>query len=298
MSRRRGGADRGPGLFDLPLHTDDTAASPSPSEDSELDQALAGENLFDDPLNESEGPVSESDSAVDTQVDTEIAAEIEEAPLAEPVRHGDPAAPTALSLFPELDQELDREPEVEPAALAEPVREAMPVADSSIADDPPAPLRPQPVPDLPFDDPEPEVEGVEEAPGEPVPAALGSRLSAGLTDLAVMVAVGLVMWLGSRWMGLEPTWEQAPAPILFLLLFSALYTVIPLAFWGRTPGMTRAGLLARTADGEPLTFGQTGRRWLGGVLTVALLGLPVLLALGEGGSLADRMSGSETFEIP
>ena len=85
-----------------------------------------------------------------------------------------------------------------------------------------------------------------------------------------------------------------PAVALFLLSFSFLYTVVPLAFWGHTPGMAWAGLDARGRDGEPLAFDQTARRWIGGILTLLLLGLPLLLAFG-GRSLSDLLSGSETL---
>lgn len=87
---------------------------------------------------------------------------------------------------------------------------------------------------------------------------------------------------------------------VFVAVFSFLYTVIPLAFWGRTLGMTRVGLVASGGD-EPqgaLTFGQTALRWSGGLLTVALLGLPSLLALLGGRSLTDRLSGSRTWRLP
>ena len=85
-----------------------------------------------------------------------------------------------------------------------------------------------------------------------------------------------------------------PALALFLLSFSFLYTVVPLAFWGHTLGMAWAGLTARNRDGEPLTFDQTARRWLGGLLTLAILGLP-LLVTGDRRSLTDLLSGSATY---
>lgn len=58
--------------------------------------------------------------------------------------------------------------------------------------------------------------------------------------------------------------------------------------------MAWAGLVARNRDGEPLTFDQTARRWLGGLLTLALAGLPLLFA-GAGRSLTDLVSGSATY---
>ncbi len=73
--------------------------------------------------------------------------------------------------------------------------------------------------------------------------------------------------LGVRGMGVRPSLADWPAFALFLLSFSFLYTVVPLAFWGHTLGMAWGGLTSRNRDGEPLTFDQTARRWLGGILT-------------------------------
>lgn len=127
------------------------------------------------------------------------------------------------------------------------------------------------------------------------PAPLSARLLAGLADLAVHLALAVALLFGSRLLGAEAGLGDWPALVLFLLVFSFLYTVLPLAFWGQTPGMAWAGLVARGTGGESLTFGQTGRRWLAGLLTVALLGLPAFLAAGGGRSLTDRLSGSETY---
>ena len=55
--------------------------------------------------------------------------------------------------------------------------------------------------------------------------------------------------------------------------------------------------MARTDETEPLSFGQTAMRWLGHWLTWALLGLPALLARSAARSLADRISGSATYEL-
>ncbi len=122
---------------------------------------------------------------------------------------------------------------------------------------------------------------------------LGARYLAGLADLAVHAGVVVLLLLGARLLGVEVEAGDWPPLAVFLLIFSLLYSVLPLAFWGRTPGMAWAGLVARTPDGMSLTFGETARRWLGWVVTVALLGLPTLLALFGGRSLADRLSHSE-----
>jgi uncharacterized RDD family membrane protein YckC len=127
-------------------------------------------------------------------------------------------------------------------------------------------------------------------------AGPGRRLAAGLADLVVHAAFGVVALFGCRGLGVRPELPEAPALGVFLLSFSFLYIVLPLAFWGHTPGMTWAGITSRNRDGEPLTFDQTARRWLGAILTLALAGLPLLLAFG-GRSLNDWISGSATYPI-
>jgi uncharacterized RDD family membrane protein YckC len=129
---------------------------------------------------------------------------------------------------------------------------------------------------------------------EPDRAGIGSRLAAGAADLLVHGAVIVGVLLGCRYIGVRPVLSDWPAFVLFLLSFSFLYTVVPLAFWGHTPGMAWRGLDARSRDGEPLAFDQTARRWLGAIVTSVLLGLPLVLAFG-GRSLSDLLSGSETL---
>jgi hypothetical protein len=127
----------------------------------------------------------------------------------------------------------------------------------------------------------------------PAPAPFRSRLFAGLADLGVHVAVAAAAVGGARGLGVEPALAQLPAFALLLLVFSLFYTVVPLAFWGKTPGMAAVGLACQAGDDLPLTFAEALRRWLGELATVLLLGLPGLLALGEGRhSLADRWSAS------
>ncbi len=146
--------------------------------------------------------------------------------------------------------------------------------------------------------PVPEPEGRMEPRPAPAPrsefAGPVRRLGAGVADLIVHAAVGVLALLGCRWLEVQPQLHEWPAFALFLLSFSFLYTVLPLAFWGHTPGMAWAAITSRNRDGEPLTFDQTVRRWLGGLLTLALVGLPVFLAFG-GRTLTDWISGSATY---
>jgi len=164
----------------------------------------------------------------------------------------------------------------------------------------PAPQEPKPParmePELTFDEPE-ESSATSVATSAAQPAGragLGRRISAAGADLIVHTSVAVGVLVGCRLMGVHPVLSDWPAVALFLLSFSFLYTVVPLAFWGHTPGMAWAGLDARSRDGEPLAFDQTARRWIGGILTLLFLGLPLLLAFG-GRSLSDLLSGSETL---
>ena len=122
----------------------------------------------------------------------------------------------------------------------------------------------------------------------------GRRFAAGLADLLVHAAIGVGALLGLQWLGVRPALADWPALAVFLLAFSFLYTVLPLAFWGYTLGMAWAGIAARNRDGEPLSFDQTARRWLGGLLTALMLGIP-LLVTGSRRSLTDWISGSATY---
>lgn len=139
------------------------------------------------------------------------------------------------------------------------------------------------------------VVGVAAAVRRREPAPLSARYLGGLADLAVHLALAVALLFGSRLLGVEAGLADWPAIAFFLLVFSFLYHVLPLAFWGQTPGMAWAGLVARSAGDSNLSFGQTARRWLGALLTAALLGLPALPAAGGGRSLADRLSDSDTF---
>ncbi|HEY6324487.1 MAG TPA: RDD family protein [Thermoanaerobaculia bacterium] len=139
--------------------------------------------------------------------------------------------------------------------------------------------------------------GSVDAAAAPIPServGIGRRVAGGAADLLVHVAVAILALAGCRVLGVLPAVADWPAFGIFLLSFSFLYTVVPLAFWGHTLGMTWAGLTAESTGGEPLSFDQTARRWLGALLTLAAAGLPLLLAL-SGRSLADRLSGSRTL---
>ena len=187
------------------------------------------------------------------------------------------ARPESLPLFGESDVEA-----------ADSSSESL---ESSFAEIPVAPARgPVPVP-------RPR-EHEEALPGTgPATAPLPRRLRAACGDLAVLVAVGAVGAVGATMLGAHLRVDTLPALFVFLLSFSFLYSVVSLAFWGQTPGMAWCGLIARSEETEPLSFGQTALRWIGHWMTWVLLGLPGLLAL-SGRSLVDRLSGSSTYELP
>jgi len=175
----------------------------------------------------------------------------------------------------------------EPAPADPPLEERQrPVRPARAAAPPPPTARPVPVPPPP--EPDDELLPASEY------ASRGRRFAGGAADLLVHAAVGVLALAGTRGLGVSPTVADGPALAVFLLSFSFLYTLLPLAFWGHTLGMTWAGTTSRNRDGEPLTFDQTARRWLGGILTVAALGLP-LLVTGDRRSLTDVLSGSATY---
>lgn len=138
----------------------------------------------------------------------------------------------------------------------------------------------------------PESSDLEHPAWQPAPS-LRARVEAGLTDLVAVVLVLLVTSVGLWWIGLDLRPALLVPLLLFLVPFSFLFEVFPLAFWGRTPGMARVGLVARNFDGRSLSFSQAALRWLAALLTVVTLGLPLMLIVATGQSLADRLSQSE-----
>ena len=130
---------------------------------------------------------------------------------------------------------------------------------------------------------------------EETPARLRERWLAGLLDLGIQLLVLSAAVAAVRWMSVPVTVDDWIPFAGLALIFSFLYWFIPLAFWGQTPGMAWVGHSAMSQSTEPLTFGQSVLRWIGALLTLAFLGLPLLLVLGhDGRSLTDRLSDSKT----
>ena len=128
------------------------------------------------------------------------------------------------------------------------------------------------------------------------PATLRDRVLSGLLDLGIQLLVLGATVASVHAMGIAVSPGDAAPFALLGLIFSFLYWFIPLAFWGQTPGMAWVGNSATSLSDEPLTFGQSVLRWIGALLTLALAGLPLLLALG-GRSLTDRLSDSKTVVL-
>lgn len=216
----------------------------------------------------------------------------------------EPAGDEELPLFPDdLAPEpaaptRGRSPRARPAREPEPAAPPPALPDAGAPDRFAPPPRPQPAPEPPHYAPfeEEAAAGPFALPRGPVPAPFAPRVTAALADLGVHAAVAGAGWIGTVLLGARIDAADLPALAVYLLAFSFLYAVVSLAFWGRTPGMTAAGVVARGGGDAPLTFGQTGLRWVAGVLTAALLGLPLLVAL-TGRSFADRLSGSRTYRL-
>lgn len=124
-------------------------------------------------------------------------------------------------------------------------------------------------------------------------AGLRRRLEGGLLDGAAHAAVLLMAMVGSWWLGVPPSRLTVLPLLLFAAGFSFVYHVLPLVFWGCTPGMAQRGLVARSLDGGPLTIGQAVRRWLGAIASFLSLGL--VLAFGAEETISDRLSASRVY---
>ena len=79
----------------------------------------------------------------------------------------------------------------------------------------------------------------------------------------------------------------------FAVYLSFFSTVVPLILFGKTVGMALTGLTARGRSGFPLTARESARRWLGTALTVASLGVALVVTgrRHEAPSPGDRLSG-------
>lgn len=157
----------------------------------------------------------------------------------------------------------------------------------------------EPALERPTEDPE-AAQAIEAEPpsGDAPRASTGSLLygrrwtAAGL-DLGVHLAVLLAAAAGSWSLGVPLGRGSLWPLVVFLACFSFVYHVVPLTFWGQTPGMAAVGLISRDPDGKALTIHQAGQRWLGSVLNVLTLGVVFLAARRR--SLPDLLSRSRVL---
>ena len=128
----------------------------------------------------------------------------------------------------------------------------------------------------------------------PVEAPMGPRFIAAVLDLIAQVAI-LGFALAALRLLEVPIDRRLLAPLaVFLGSFSFLYQVMPLTFWGHTPGMAYAGIHSRAKGGGFMTIQQCVLRWLGWLLTLATAGIAGLLSL-SGVSLTDLLSGTRSY---
>jgi hypothetical protein len=139
-------------------------------------------------------------------------------------------------------------------------------------------------------------EAAHEIPSGPIVAGVTTRFLAGCADAVLHLGVLGAAYLGVLALDVEPGPNDWPAFALLLVAFSFLSSVVSLAFWGQTAGMAWRRLQTRDRLQRPLTFRQAALRWVGGLVTFATAGLPLLFALG-GASLGDWLSRSVTYSM-
>jgi hypothetical protein len=126
-------------------------------------------------------------------------------------------------------------------------------------------------------------------------AGLGSRTVAFAADLAgSSLAVTLAIVAAAAVTGRAPRLPGLPWAAAFGLGFSFFFVVLPLMLFGRTVGMSLAGLSARPGPpGRRLTVAEAGRRWLGTALAAVTAGIPLLFTRRDPTrpTPADRWSG-------
>jgi hypothetical protein len=125
-------------------------------------------------------------------------------------------------------------------------------------------------------------------------APLSSRIGAFGADTALVLLLTAAPLFAAtagpgRFLAPRGLWYAA----VFALYLSFFATVAPLLLFGKTVGAALTGLTSRGPGESPLTLIQSARRWLGTVLAVAGLGIPLLATARNRRvpSLADRLSG-------
>lgn len=294
---RRGPSDE-PSLFDLPLVPDDAPGGEAARARRREVEPRRGETGAARAAADRHPPADPADPAgpaAEPDLDDWLFAPD---PLAEDLPGERTAGPPAGPGFPFADRPPPHRPTPQRPATPHP---AAPLAASRPASRPLVPAADPTgwdVVDVLDDEPEPADDLPSAADAAPVRAGLAPRLVAAACDGLVLAVAAALALIGAALLDVRPGAAMLPGFAALLLVFSFAYSVVPLAFWGATPGMRAVRLVARDRDGGPLTFGQTAARWAGGLLTLALAGLPMLLALGPlgGRSPADRLSRSLTWQ--
>jgi len=126
-------------------------------------------------------------------------------------------------------------------------------------------------------------------------ASISDRAIGAAADVATAILLVLVALLGAFAAGgRTPRFEGLGWAAAFALDVSFFATVVPLVLFGRTVGMSLAGIAARDdGAGRLLTPSEAARRWVGTLLTFGGLGLPLFWTARdpEAPTLADRLSG-------
>ena len=132
------------------------------------------------------------------------------------------------------------------------------------------------------------------ADAEPV-ATLGIRAVAFAADLAgASLAVTIALMAAMAWTGRGPRAPGLAWAAAFGILFSLVFVGLPLTLFGRTVGMSLAGLAARPGpSGRGMTPSEACRRWAGTAVAAITLGLPLWVSRRdpERPTPADRLSG-------
>jgi uncharacterized RDD family membrane protein YckC len=129
----------------------------------------------------------------------------------------------------------------------------------------------------------------------PLSAPLGRRGMAFAADAALVVLVVAGAILAAQLStGRSTRFPGLPWAAAFALYFSFSAVVLPLLLFGRTLGLTLAGLRVREGElGRGMTLSEAAARWVGTLATAASLGLPLLWTARdrELPTPADRLSG-------
>jgi hypothetical protein len=135
---------------------------------------------------------------------------------------------------------------------------------------------------------------LEAEPQTSAAASLAVRAVALAADLAgTSLAVTAALMGAVAATGQSPRISGFPWAAAFGVGFSFVFVVVPLALFGRTVGMSLAGIAADAgAAGRRLTAGEAARRWAGTAVTVLGLGLPILFTMRDPArpTPADRFS--------